>query len=176
MPVGHLDDFVQELKRVGEAAFRKRHPAPVLIVTGRATRGKRAGTEEVTRAISIKSSGKHRASLALLHRVFPLAKAAHAPAGPVLVGRTTENDVSIPEYSISKVHCAFEVKDGMMSVSDRGSTNGTSINGARLEQGASVPLCGGEQITMGRFTFVYETPAGFLEFVSGRVVSGRVVK
>ena len=52
MPVGHLDDFVQELKRVGEAAFRKRHLAPVLIVTGRATRGKRAGTEEVTRAIS----------------------------------------------------------------------------------------------------------------------------
>jgi hypothetical protein len=169
MPAGHLDDFVQELKRVGEAAFRKRHPAPVLIVTGRATRGKRADTDEITRVTSIKGSGKHRASLALVHRVFPLAKSTHATSGPVVVGRTTDNDVSIPEYSISKRHCSFELKDGLMTVADCGSTNGTMLNGTRLEQDAPIPLCGGEQITMGRFTFVYETPAGFLEFVSGLV-------
>jgi hypothetical protein len=169
MPVGHVDDFVLELKRLGEVTFRKRHASPVLIVTGRATGGKRADTDEVTRVTSLKGSGKHRASLALVHRVFPLAKGANAPAGPVLVGRTAENDVSIPEYSISKRHCAFEVKDGLMTVADCGSTNGTKLNGTPLERGAAVPLCGGEQITMGRFTFVYETPAGFLEFVSGLV-------
>lgn len=169
MPAGHVDDFVEELKRVGEVAFRKRHTTPVLIVTGRATRGKRAETDEVTRVTSLKASGKHRAVLALVHRVFPLAKAANAPTGPVAVGRTAENDVSIPEYSISKRHCAFEIKEGMMTVADCGSTNGTTLNGARLEPDAPVPLCGGEQITMGRFTFVYETPAGFLEFVSGMV-------
>ena len=83
MAAGHVDDFVQELKRVGEVAFRKRHTAPVLIVTGRATRGKRADTDEVTRVTSLKGSGKHRGSLALFHRVFPLAK-AHPAAGPVL--------------------------------------------------------------------------------------------
>ena len=169
MAAGHVADFVQELKRVGELAFRKRHTAPVLIVTGRATRGKRAETDEVTRLVSLKSSGKHRASLALVHRVFPLVKAANAPGGPVAVGRTSENDVSIPEYSISKRHCEFEVRDGLMAVSDCGSTNGTTLNGAKLERGAFVPLCGGEQIQMGRFTFVFETPAGFLEFVSGFV-------
>jgi hypothetical protein len=170
MPAGHVEDFVQELKRVGEVAFRKRHATPVLIVTGRATRGKRAETnEDETRQISLKASGKHRASLALVHRVFPLAKAPHAPAGPVVVGRTTENDVTIPEYSISKRHCSFEIKDGAMTVSDCGSTNGTTMNGAKLDANRPVPLCGGEQITMGRFTFVYETPAGFLEFVSGLV-------
>jgi hypothetical protein len=169
MTAGHVDDFVQELKRIGEVAFRKRYPSPVLIVTGRATRGKRADTDEVTRVIALKGSGKHRASLALVHRVFPLAKAPTAPGGPIVVGRTTENDVSIPEYSISKRHCAFEIKDGMMTVADCGSTNGTTLNGAPLERDKAVPLCGGEQITMGRFTFVYETPAGFLEFVSGLV-------
>jgi phage terminase large subunit-like protein len=169
VPAGHVDDFVQELKRVGEVAFRKRHPTPVLIVTGRATRGTRAGTDEVTRVTSVAKSGKHRASLALVHRVFPLAKAANAPSGPVLVGRTSENDVSIPEYSISKRHCAFELRDGSMAVFDCGSTNGTLLNGTKIEAGASIPLCGGEIITMGRFTFVYETAAGFLEFVSGLV-------
>jgi hypothetical protein len=169
MPAGHVDDFVQELKRVGEVAFRKRHAAPVLIVTGRATRGTRADTDEVTRVTSLEGSGRRRASLALVHRVFPLEKAAHAPSGPVVVGRTSENDVTIPEYSISKRHCAFEIRDGLMTVADCGSTNGTTLNGAPLERGTTVPLCGGEQITMGRFTFVYETPAGFLEYVSGLV-------
>lgn len=169
MPTGHVDDFVQELKRVGEVAFRKRHAAPVLIVTGRATRGKRADADEVTRVISLKGSGRHRESLALVHRVFPIEKGRHAPAGPIVVGRTSENDVSIPEYSISKRHCAFELKDGLMTVIDCGSTNGTTLNGTRLAADAAVPLCGGEQITMGRFTFVYETPAGFLELVSGLV-------
>jgi hypothetical protein len=169
MPAGHVDDFVQELKRVGEVAFRKRHPTPVLIVTGRATRGTRAGTEEVTRVTSVAKSGKHRASLALVHRVFPLAKSTHAPPGPVLVGRTSENDVTIPEYSISKKHCAFEPRDGGMTVVDCGSTNGTMLNGAPVGRDAPIPLCGGEIITMGRFTFVFETAAGFLEFVSGQV-------
>ncbi len=169
MLAGHLDDFVQELKRVGEAAFRNRHLAPVLIVTGRATRGKRADTNEVTRVTSIKASGKHRASLALVHRVFPIAKAPHAAAGPVVVGRTSENDVTIPEYSISKKHCEFDLKGGLVTVADCGSTNGTTLNGTPLEQGAPIPLCGGEQSTMGRFTFVFETPAGFLEVVSGMV-------
>src|SRR5260221_12312906 len=169
MPVGHVDDFVQELKRVGEVAFRKRHVAPVLIVTGRATRGERAQTNEVTRVTSLKGSGKHRASLALVHRVFPLAKAPNAPVGPVVVGRTSENDVRIPEHSISKRHCAFELKDGLMTVTDCGSTNGTTLNGTPLGSGAAGPLCGGEQITTGRFTFVYETPAGFPGFVSGLV-------
>jgi len=169
MAAGHVDDFVQELKRVGEVAFRKRHAAPVLIVTGRATRGKRADTDEVTRVTSLKQSGKHRASLALVHRVFAIEKAPHAPAGAVVVGRTTENDVSIPEHSISKRHCTFEIREGLMTVADCGSTNGTMLNGTPLTADAPVPLCGGEQITMGRFTFVYETPAGFLEFVSGLV-------
>jgi hypothetical protein len=169
MPAGHVDDFVQELKRVGEVAFRKRYATPVLIVTGRATRGKRADTDEVTRLIEKKASGKHRASLALVHRVFSLSKSPNAPAGPVVVGRTSENDVTIPEYSISKRHCAFEIKNGTMTVADCGSTNGTTMNGTKLAANDPVALCGGEQITMGRFTFVYETPAGFLEFVSGLV-------
>jgi hypothetical protein len=172
MAAGHVDDFVAELKRIGEVAFRKRYPAPVLIVTGRQTRGKRADSSDETRLISTNpaaGSGKHRPSLALVHRVFALTKGPNAAAGPIVVGRVTENDVSIPEYSISKRHCAFEVKDGMMTVSDCGSTNGTKLNGTPLLRDAAVPLCGGEQIQMGRFTFTYETPAGFLEFVSGLV-------
>jgi FHA domain len=171
MPAAYLDDFVQELRQVGEVAFRRRHTTPVLIVTGRAARGERAGADDVTRAVSAPESDTRRrgAPLALVHRVFPVVKAPHAPAGPVSLGRTPENDVSIPEYSISKRHCLFDLSDGVMSLTDAGSTNGTLINGSAVDATTPVPLCGGEIITLGRFAFLYETPAGFLEYVSGLV-------
>lgn len=166
--VAYLEDFVQELSRLGEVAFRRRHTVPVLVVTGQASRGERAGadTGDVTRAM-VPPAPRRGAALSLVHRVFPLVKAPHAAGGPVSLGRTSENDVAIPEYSISKRHCTFALEDGMMAIHDCGSTNGTLINGAPLEKEAHVPLCGGEQITMGRFTFLFETPAGFLELVSG---------
>jgi hypothetical protein len=175
MAAAYLDDFVQELQRVGEVAFRRRHTTPVLIVTGRATRGVRAVVvDDVTGPAgpgAEPATGRRSAPLALIHRVFPVVKAAQAPSGPITVGRTSENDVVIPEYSISKRHCTFEQRDGAVTISDAGSTNGTLLNGAPLEGRSSIPLCGGEIITMGRFTFVYETPAGFIEYVAGLVVT-----
>ena len=149
MAATYLEDFARELRQIGEVGFRRRYGAPVLIVMAA---GRPGG-----------------ASLALIHRVFPLVKAADAPSGPVSVGRTVENDVVIPEYSISKCHCTFELGEGSMTVRDAGSTNGTLLNGSPLGADAPVPLCGGETITMGRFELVYETPAGFLELVSGLV-------
>jgi hypothetical protein len=170
MTAAYLDDFVQELRRVGEVGFRRRYTTPVLIVTGRATRGARANASvEVTRPIAVTPvTGRRSAPLALVHRVFPIVKASHAPPGPVSVGRTSENDVVIPELSISKRHCLFELAadGGGMTVADAGSTNGTLLNGDALGGQPPVPLCGGEIITMGRFELRFETPAGFLEYVS----------
>jgi hypothetical protein len=163
----YLDDFVRELGRVGEVAFRRRHTTPVLVVTGRVTRGERANSIDVTHRVALPATARRGAALALLHRVFPLVKAASATPGAVSLGRTVENDVAIPEHSISKRHCTFELADGAIAIRDCGSTNGTLLNGTRLDAEAPIPLCGGEIITVGRFTFLFETPAGFLELVSG---------
>jgi hypothetical protein len=132
--VAYLEDFVHELSRVGEVAFRRRHVVPVLVVTGQASRGERvaAALSDSTR-MTVAQGPRRGNALSLVHRVFPLMKIANAPGGPVSLGRTT------------------------------------LINGAPLEKEAHVPLCGGEHITMGRFTFLFETPAGFLELVSGMV-------
>jgi hypothetical protein len=173
MAAAYLDDYVQELRSLGEVAFRRRHGAPVLIVTGRVTRARRAETGQTTRESGLPDGGGRRrrgGTLALVHRVFPIVKGAPAggaPARPVFVGRTADNDVVIPELSISKRHCAFDLRGREVTISDCGSTNGTKLNGVPLDGGAPVPLCGGETVGIGRFTFVFETPAGFLELVSG---------
>src|SRR4029079_1336845 len=109
-----LTDYVQELKKAGEVLFRKRHAAPVLIVTGRAAE---LVNERSSREVTMlsKPGGGDVKSLALMHRVFPIVKAPFSPRGPVLVGRTGDNDVAIPEYSISKRHCFVELQPGDMS-------------------------------------------------------------
>jgi len=163
----YLNDYVEELKRVGEVVFRRRHVAPVLIVTGRAAElvaGLEGSSREITAVAA--PSGGHAKALALMHRVFPIIKAPFSPRGPVLLGRTSDNDVAIPEYSISKRHCFFEFQPGEISIYDCGSTNGTLLDGRRLEAKKGTRLVGGEVITLGRYAFRYEPAAGFLEYVS----------
>jgi pSer/pThr/pTyr-binding forkhead associated (FHA) protein len=83
----------------------------------------------------------------------------------VLLGRTGDNDVAIPEYSISKRHCFFEFQPGQTLVCDCGSTNGTLLNGTKLEPKTAVQLKGGELITLGRYAFMFQTAVGFLDYV-----------
>lgn len=164
MAAVYLTDYVEELKRVGEVVFRRRHASPVLIVTGKAAElVERGSSREVT--MVAKPSTSHGKELALLHRVFPIVKAPFSPRGPVLLGRTGDNDVAIPEYSISKRHCFFEFQPGHIFVCDCGSTNGTLLNGKKLEPKVSVQLDGGELITLGRYAFMFQTAVGFLDYV-----------
>jgi hypothetical protein len=167
----YLTDYVQELKRSGEVVFRRRHAAPVLIVTGRAAElvGERS-SREVT--MLSKPGGGDVKSLALMHRVFPIVKAPFSPRGPVLVGRTGDNDVAIPEYSISKRHCFFEFQPGEISIFDCGSTNGTLLDGQRLEPKKGTRLKGGEIVTLGRYAFMFQPADGFLQYVRGLAAAG----
>src|SRR5262252_5655531 len=108
MPAQYLDEYLRELKRDGEAAFRSRYQVPVLIVSkaGGELQEKEAADEATVMA---SSSGWRLQELKLLNRVFPLVKGAFAAPGPVILGRSDSADVSVPEESISKRHCAFEL-------------------------------------------------------------------
>jgi hypothetical protein len=160
----YLTDYVEELKRVGEVVFRRRHPSPVLIVTGKAAElVESRSSREIT--MVAKPATEQVKDMALMHRVFPIIKAAYSPRGPVLLGRTADNDVAIPEYSISKRHCFFEFQPGKVLVCDCGSTNGTIVNDQHLEAKVPSPLKGGDTITLGRYAFMFQTAVGFLEYV-----------
>jgi FHA domain len=163
----YLDDFAGELRKVGERTFRRRYAVPVLIVTGRATASKRRAPPTAVRTAA------ERPDLirALIGRVFLLVKPPDSSVGPVLVGRADDNevDVVIPDHSISKRHCAFAAHEDGATIVDCGSTNGTLVNGTPIARAAMVRLVGGETITLGRLQTTFETPAAFLELVSGMV-------
>ena len=73
----------------------------------------------------------------------------------IVVGRTAEADVSIPELSISTDHCAFEATPFGLRLVDLGSTNGTIVDGGLLHEGESAALRSGSKIVLGRFEFEY---------------------
>ncbi len=55
------------------------------------------------------------------------------PSLPCAVGRRSDAQISLPCNSISKNHAEFFVQDGLLCLRDFGSTNGTFVNGRRLD-------------------------------------------
>ena len=164
MAAQFLDEFARELGKIGERAFRRRYGVPVLIVSGRTPPvGKRKPS-----ALLDTSRERPDAVRALISRVYPLIKLTGG-TGPVVVGRApgTGVDIAIADPSISKRHCAFAPDDGMVSMVDCASTNGSAVNGVPVHGTAGVRLCGGEVLTLGRLELTFETAAGFIELVSG---------
>src|SRR4051812_19308152 len=120
MAASYLTNYVEELRRVGDVVFKHRHRAPVLIVTARAAELVDEPSGRDKTSVSARSVGPAQ-GLAILHRVFPVTKAPHAARGPVVLGRSAENDIAIAEYSISKRHCFFDFEPGGVKLADCGS-------------------------------------------------------
>ena len=67
------------------------------------------------------------------------------------IGRAPDNTLVVPPQAstVSGHHCALQVHNGKTYICDLGSTNGTYLNGRRLQPGAAVELVPGVQLTIG---------------------------
>ena len=74
------------------------------------------------------------------------------PGGVRTVGRATGADFIIDEPLVSRVHCRLTaLESGALEVRDLDSTNGTFINGERVESGT---LASGDHLGVGRVQLV----------------------
>src|SRR5213596_1197502 len=55
--------------------------------------------------------------------------------GPLMIGRGDENDLVIPSSAVSRKHAAVVEREKRWYVEDRGSYNGTFLNGVRVNPG-----------------------------------------
>ncbi len=73
------------------------------------------------------------------------------PPGAVrTVGRGTRADFIVADPMMSRVHCRLSASEGELVVEDLGSTNGTFVNGARVE---AIGLDEGHRLRIGRSEF-----------------------
>jgi hypothetical protein len=167
MPAGYLKDFVEELRKVGDVVFKNRHRAPVLIVIGKTAElvGEPAGREKTMASMA----SVEVTQVALVDRVFSVEKASHGPRGPIVLGRSGETDVSIPEYSISKRHCYFDFEPDGIKITDCGSTNGTIVDDQLIVSGEQRIIKDGSKIALGRFAFEFWTAAGFHAYLKSKL-------
>ena len=77
----------------------------------------------------------------------------------VTIGRDEKNDVSFLSPTVSREHAVIRYEDGRWFVEDRGSFNGTFINGARVQPGSPLPLRHADQIGFGAESVVFSCPA-----------------
>ncbi len=83
----------------------------------------------------------------------------HLPwTGEVVIGRGSETQLRLQDASVSRRHAKMMIADGRARVADLESSNGTSVNGERLEGVAD--LRSGDVIAVGDVTLVFHAGAG----------------
>ena len=92
----------------------------------------------------------------LIGQSGPLAGRRFELEGVVLMGRDKAH-ITLADEEMSRRHASLRVVDGVVTIEDLGSTNGTFVNGTRITEATQVG--DGETIRVGRSTFRLELPA-----------------
>jgi len=72
---------------------------------------------------------------------YPLAEGQE-----IVIGRSSELDMVLVEEMVSRKHARIALTDGTISIEDLGSTNGTFVNGEKVQQGT---LREGDRVLIG---------------------------
>ena len=85
----------------------------------------------------------------------------------VTIGRAAGNDVVLEDESVSRHHARLEWQEGVLYITDQGSTNGTQLNNVEITPHIQCPVKEGDVITIGGFSvtprFSHETAPAPLE-------------
>jgi len=74
-------------------------------------------------------------------------------APSIVLGRSSEADILVDDTGVSRKHLEIQTVAGVVSAVDLGSTNGSYVNGHKVD--GSVELTDGSTITMGRTKIIF---------------------
>jgi hypothetical protein len=87
--------------------------------------------------------------------VLPIRKVQGAFPSMITVGRTENNDIPLPDVTVSRFHAFFRQTDGRLELGDAGSRNGTWVAGRRLvPRGPVEPVSLGDMVLFGNLAFM----------------------
>ena len=74
------------------------------------------------------------------------------------IGRAEYNDIVVNDVSVSQAHAKLQRRDEVWMLSDLGSTNGTTVDGVRVED--EMPLSPGSTIILGEVPMLFDPAEG----------------
>lgn len=80
-------------------------------------------------------------------------KCFNLPSSVTIIGRRQDCDLCIPLMVISRRHCEVNMDQGVLTVRDLGSRNGTFVNGERIDETILDP---GDEIQIGPLKFIIQ--------------------
>jgi len=151
-----LELLRREAGELSRESFVERRPGTFLLAMGylevEQIQSRTRASHDLTSAVSFGSQRRHQAGQAhpLAGLAFLLGQGGEPSA---TVGRSTQCHITIPDESVSDIHCKLELLDDVVHVVDVGSTNGTSINLRQLELGVAQAVADQDILSMGRYSF-----------------------
>ncbi len=102
--------------------------------------------------------------------VFPLVQTGRSQFSFISVGRTKNNDIVVPDVSVSKFHAFFKTsRKRQFSLQDASSKNGTFLDDKPVPpQGEAkpVPVASGARVRFGNVEFMFLSSMDFHGFVT----------
>lgn len=105
------------------------------------------------RAAPKRERAKSRASLVIPGTGGRKKQASWDLAGEMVIGRAGECAISLPDEFASNLHAKIYQAEGRFYIEDLGSTNGTYVNGRRINY--PTELRGGDSIKIGRTEMIF---------------------
>jgi hypothetical protein len=172
-----FSEFIQDVQRLSESAFVARLGGkPVLMLQGKLGELSKTATQ-TTRVDPGEYFGVKTASDMRWCDVYPLLKREEGSSSArISIGRLTANDVCIPYPAMSKFHAFIDwARDSNeFRLSDNGSSNGTTVEGARLTPRQSLALLSGMRVGFGPYVFTFHQADAFYAIVQRYAARSRV--
>jgi pSer/pThr/pTyr-binding forkhead associated (FHA) protein len=92
------------------------------------------------------SSSEARFGLRFISGKYQGGEYALAEGQEIVIGRSSELDMVLVEEMVSRKHARIALNDGVISIADLGSTNGTFVNGEKVDEGT---LKEGDRVLIG---------------------------
>jgi hypothetical protein len=159
-----LEAFRELARSLSPEEFEARFGSAFLLLASVQPRSQKDTYSTHLELLGDSDPSEHTGSLSTL--VYPLRSAVHI----VTLGRGAENDVVVPDRSISRRHAFLKRgAHGGFLMLDAGSSNGTMINGRTVltkGSGSPSPVAAGDTVRLGRLEFTFVSAAGLQEYAA----------